>query len=98
MVSHGYGFDDLSQCLHLVEVFHGLGEAMVDDKANVRLVDAESKRDGGNDRLVLPAEPLAVNLAARLRVESGMVPTHLQPTISVNKQTPVLLNKQSFLI
>lgn len=58
----------LSQNLHLVEVFHGLGEAVVDDKANVRLVNAESKRDGGNDRLVLPAEPLAVNLAARLRV------------------------------
>lgn len=56
----------LSQNLHLVEVFHGLGEAVVDDKANVRLVDAESKRDGGNDCLVLPAEPLAVNLAARL--------------------------------
>ena len=45
----------------LIEVFHGLGDGVVDDEADVRLVDAHAKSNGGHHRLILTTEPAAVH-------------------------------------
>ena len=57
----------------LVVALDALGHVVVDDEANVGLVDAHAERDGGNDdRGLIPDEPLLVQASDR-RIESGMI-------------------------
>ena len=61
----------------LIIAFDALGNVVVDDKANVRLVNAHAKSDGGHDDVNLFREEQVLVLGPGLCVQAGMIRTRL---------------------
>ena len=57
----------------LVVSFQGLGQIVVDHKANIRLVDPHSERDGRNDHGRVATHKLVLRCIADGAVQPGMV-------------------------
>ena len=57
----------------LIVAFEAFGNVVVNDKANIRLVNAHSKSDGGDNDVDALHEEIVLRLRTRLRIKSGMI-------------------------